>query len=211
MEPKFTKQCGIQELLESLKAGNNFSICQICTSKECPCNFKNNTLQEVVTEYYINLTKVLVRRICFGSGQKEDFVAAGFLGLAKALNKINETIDDPDAYIVQSIIRNIKIELVKNTLIPVPHSGFKKGYRKACGYQIREEELAVPPQQTTVDIKDFVKKIPDSEAEKVILKFVLEGGYKDYEIAEEAHLSTRRTNQIKNALLTKLFKELCDE
>ena len=199
----------ITKIIEALKKGNNYRYCDICGEQEecysCP-NYKK-TLQEALISFYVPIVKSVVRKICFGVSYKEDFISAGILGVVKAVIKINESINDVHSYIYKSIIENIKREMVRSTLVPIPHSAFKKGF-SAKVVLLADMETETKGQQDIVDLNEIIELIPQNDSEQIILKCTLERGYKDYEIAELVHLSTRRTNQIKHRLLEKLLREL---
>jgi len=195
-------------ILNLLKSGNNPEFCTIC-EKECltQCLMAGKTIQEVLIESYVPTVYAAVKRLCVGVSYKEDFISAGILGIVKAVNKINETIEDPHAYIYTAIVKNIKHEMIRNTLVPIPHSAYKKGFRSKTILNPCLEVIS-HGDQTMLDLQEIIDGLSNNDTEKCILKRLIMRGFSRQEIADEVSVSGSRVSQIKSALLQKLFEEL---
>lgn len=216
MEPLRTffprlKETELNALIDLVKLGENPVSCTVCngdifTGRDCSqCPFKGRVVRDLLIESHIPLVMDIARKI--GGRQRKECTSVGLLALTEAVNRIPRDIRCLEAYIRKCVTDQVKLFLIKDTVIQVPPygsltHGFLRHVRSLSGSNAGQ--LAVLGEQTTVDLNELLSRIPQNRTEETIMRCITEGGYSLRDMAEMCNLGEPRVSQIRQDLLGRI-------
>lgn len=215
MEPlrAYFPRLGEEELskfVNFLKQGNNPISCDICEfNKKCSgCSYKQKPIRDVVIESHIPLVISIARIL--GGHKRVEATSVGLLALTKAVDGMPHDIINIGGWVRKLVTEEIKTFLISDTTIRVPNYGLITHRHLRVTFAL-DGNTSVMGEQSLVDLREILTRIPRNKNERTVMRCIEEGGYSVRDMAQMCNLGRSSVSQIKHKLLTRIQTALKKE
>jgi len=178
-------------------------ICNKCIG-HCSCKHKDRLARDVLIESFIPLAKSVAKRF----RTDDDALSFALLALTQAVDSLHGGIKDVPNYLYTKVNFRVQNDVYLNRIIKIPKKSIRVDSVTALRFGAAALFEGATDPQAAVDLRDTIDSIIKNPSEKIVIQYLVQGGYTNKDIGEALHIHPTMVCKIKNDIRNALTEEL---